>query len=76
VEKEWPELAEKVARLLSPEGVAVFANNHRGGKHGYYRKELEKHFATVTDLRPPLDFPVGQGKPHHVRTFWCGKGEG
>ena len=73
VEKEWPHLAEKLARLMGPDSAAVFANNHRGGKHGFYRRELEKHFGTVVDLRPPLDFPVGEGRPHHVRTFWCRK---
>ena len=74
VEKEWPLLAASVHALLAPGGEAVFANNHRGGKHGFYRAELEKHFAEVVDLRPPLDFPVAEGRPHHVRTFWCRKG--
>jgi len=73
VEKEWPWLAESLHRLLGPGGIAVFANNHRAGRHGFYRRELEKRFATVTDLRPPLDFPVAEGRPHHVRTFWCEK---
>lgn len=73
VEKEWPGLAASLHALLAPGGAAVFANNHRGGKHGFYRSELEKHFTEVTDLRPPLDFPVAEGRPHHVRTFWCRK---
>ncbi|PIE75472.1 hypothetical protein CSA17_07305 [bacterium DOLJORAL78_65_58] len=71
VEKEWPRLAETTRRLLGPDGQALFANNHRGGDHGTYRKALRKHFASVTDLRPPLDFPVAEGRPHHVRLFWC-----
>ncbi len=54
-------------------GTAVFANNHRTGDHAFYRRTLEKHFAEVTDLRPPLDFPVFPRRPHHVRTFWCVK---
>ena len=73
VEKEWPWLAKSLGKLMSPDSTAVFANNHRGGKHGFYRRELEKHFAEVVDLRPPLDFPVAEGRPHHVRTFWCAK---
>lgn len=75
VEQEWPELARGLHQLMAAGGVAVFANNHRGGKHGFYRRELEMHFPEVTDLRPPLDFPVAEGRPHHVRTFWCRKGE-
>jgi 23S rRNA (cytosine1962-C5)-methyltransferase len=73
VEKEWPALAGGLHTLMAADSVAVFANNHRGGKHGFYRRELEKHFALVVSLRPPLDFPVAEGRPHHVRTFWCRK---
>jgi 23S rRNA G2069 N7-methylase RlmK/C1962 C5-methylase RlmI len=73
VEKEWPWLAENLAAILAEDGQALFANNHRGGKHQFYRNSLEKHFAEVIDLRPPLDFPVAEGRPHHVRMFWCRK---
>ena len=73
VEKEWPWLAESLSKLMAPGGVAVFANNHRGGKHGFYKRELAGYFPEVVDLRPPLDFPVAEGRPHHVRTFWCRK---
>ncbi|MEN8008278.1 MAG: class I SAM-dependent methyltransferase [Candidatus Krumholzibacteriota bacterium] len=73
LETEWPRLAAQAAGLLGPDGVAVFANNHRSGDHAFYRRELEKNFGEVTDLRPPLDFPVFPRRPHHVRTFWCVK---
>jgi 23S rRNA G2069 N7-methylase RlmK/C1962 C5-methylase RlmI len=73
LEVEWPRLAARSADLLGPDGTAVFANNHRTGDHAFYRRALEKHFAEVTDLRPPLDFPVFARRPHHVRTFWCRK---
>ncbi|MCB1183583.1 class I SAM-dependent methyltransferase, partial [bacterium] len=71
VEKEWAGLARAGAELLGPDGVAVFANNHRTGDHARYRRQLQAVFGRVTDLRPPLDFPVLAGRPHHVRTFWC-----
>ena len=73
LEKEWPHLASRAAAIMTPNGQAVFANNHRSGDHAFYRRELEKIFREVIDLRPPLDFPVFQGRPHHVRTFWCAK---
>lgn len=71
LEKEWPHLAGAVAELLSTDGQALFANNHRTGDHGFYRRALTDHFAQVIDLRPPFDFPVLAQRPHHVRTFWC-----
>ncbi len=73
VEKEWPRLAEAAAQLMPTGGQAMFANNHRTGDHSYYRRELSTRFASVMDLRPPLDFPVFEGRPHHVRIFWCEK---
>ena len=73
VEKEWPRLAEAAARLMPTGGQAVFANNHRTGDHSIYRRELASRFSSVQDLRPPLDFPVFEGRPHHVRIFWCVK---
>ncbi len=71
LEEEWPRLAKQTGRLLGTGGVAVFANNHRTGDHAFYRRALEENFREVTDLRPPLDFPVFPRRPHHVRTFWC-----
>jgi len=71
LESEWPRLAAQAAGLMEPGGIAVFANNHRSGNHAFYRRALEDHFREVTDLRPPLDFPVFPKRPHHVRTFWC-----
>jgi len=71
LQQEWAELARSCADLLAPNGVAVFANNHRTGDHKFYRQGLESVFKKVTDLRPPLDFPVQSGRPHYVRTFWC-----
>jgi 23S rRNA (cytosine1962-C5)-methyltransferase len=73
LETEWPRLAAQIAGLLGPDGIAVFANNHRSGDHAFYRRALEEQFSEVTDLRPPLDFPVFPRRPHHVRTFWCVK---
>jgi 23S rRNA G2069 N7-methylase RlmK/C1962 C5-methylase RlmI len=73
VEKEWPRLAEAAAQLMPAGGQALFANNHRAGDHAFYRRELESRFSTVQDIRPPLDFPVAEGRPHHVRIFWCEK---
>lgn len=76
VSREWAALAEAVAKLLGPAGVAVFANNHRGGDHTQYRDELRARFEQVDDLRPPLDFPLLPGQPRDVRTFWCRRGAG
>jgi 23S rRNA (cytosine1962-C5)-methyltransferase len=73
LEKEWPGLARDCAALMAPGGLAVFANNHRTGDHRFYRRALTEVFSEVTDLRPPLDFPVFPRRPHHVRTFWCVK---
>ncbi|MCP4291661.1 MAG: hypothetical protein GY780_07475 [bacterium] len=73
VEKEWPRLAEASFQLLSENGQALFANNHRNGNHAAYHRELASRFSEVQDLRPPLDFPVAEGRPHHVRIFWCRK---
>lgn len=69
--KEWEGLARDCAALLAPGGAAILANNHRTGDHKFYRQTLSDVFATVISLRPPLDFPVFPGQPHHVRTFWC-----
>jgi 23S rRNA G2069 N7-methylase RlmK/C1962 C5-methylase RlmI len=71
VEKQWPELARQVRLILSDNGIALFANNHRSGNSSYYLGELEKHFNTVTPLSPPLDFPVLVNQPEHVRIYWC-----
>ncbi len=70
VEKEWPVLAEGIRKILTNDGVALFANNHRGGDDGFYFSTLQKHFSTVTALPEPVDFP-SLGTPH-VRTYWCG----
>ena len=69
VEKEWPVLAESVREILADDGVALFANNHRGGDDGFYFSTLQKLFQNVEALPPPVDFP-GYGTPH-VRTYWC-----
>lgn len=74
VSREWAALADAVAGLLAPGGIAVFANNHRGGDHARYRDELRERFAHVDDLRPPLDFPLLPDQPRDVRTFWCRQG--
>ncbi|WP_162096657.1 class I SAM-dependent methyltransferase [Desulfotalea psychrophila] len=71
VEKQWPELARQIRMLLSVRGVALFANNHRGGNASYYRAELEKHFSLVRQMSPPMDFPRLAGSPEHVRIYWC-----
>lgn len=71
VEREWASLADGVAAVLAPGGLALFANNHRGGDHRRYRDTLRARFATVDDLRPPLDFPLLPGRPRDMRAFWC-----
>lgn len=71
VEKQWPELVRQVRLILADGGKALFANNHRGGKAAYYQEELQKHFHKVTQLTPPLDFPVIVNQPEHVRIYWC-----
>jgi 23S rRNA G2069 N7-methylase RlmK/C1962 C5-methylase RlmI len=69
VEKEWPFLAANIRSILSDDGVALFANNHRGGDDGFYFSNLQQQFSTVTALEAPVDFP-DLGNPH-VRTYWC-----
>ncbi len=71
VEKQWPELVRQVRLILADKGKALFANNHRSGKPAYYLGELQKHFSTVTQLSPPLDFPTIEYQPEHVRIYWC-----
>ena len=71
VEKEWEGLARVAAELMGKHGLAVFANNHRGGDHRRYLETLTSAFSKVTELAPPLDFPRLPGEPPHVRTFWC-----
>lgn len=71
VAREWDALAAAVAGLLAPGGLALFANNHRGGDHARYRDELRARFAQVADLRPPLDFPLLPDQPRDGRAFWC-----
>ena len=69
VEKEWPALAEGIRKILADDGVALFANNHRGGDDGFYFSTLQKLFQNVEALPAPVDFP-SLGTPH-VRTYWC-----
>ena len=69
VEKEWPILSKSIRTILSTDGVALFANNHRGGDDGFYFSTLRHYFSTVTVLPPPVDFP-NLGSPH-VRSYWC-----
>ncbi len=71
VQDEWPRLAAAVAGLLGPDGIAFFANNHRGGDHARYRAQLAAAFAEVEELAPPLDFPEIALQPQQVRTFLC-----
>ncbi len=69
--KEWQRLAQDTAALLAPTGTAVFANNHRTGCEDSYRNILRKTFREVIPHRPPLDFPVLQNQPPHVRIYFC-----
>jgi 23S rRNA (cytosine1962-C5)-methyltransferase len=71
LEKEWPVLASGAADLLADGGCVVFANNHQGGNHVLYRRQLENEFAEVVELQASLDFPQLPGKPAQVRTYWC-----
>lgn len=69
VEKEWVALAGGAQALLGPGGLGIFANNHRGGDHARYRRDLEAAFPRVTEWSQPLDFPRVADAPQHVRTF-------
>ena len=71
VERDWPKLTEDIRGILSETGIAMFANNHRGGDEKYYFSELEKRFSKVTKFYPPFDFPELPGLPDHVRIYWC-----
>lgn len=71
LEKEWPMLARGAAGLLADDGCAVFANNHQGGDHDLYRRQLEDEFIEVVELQVPLDFSPVAGQAQHVCTFWC-----
>jgi len=80
VEKEWPALASNIRKILAEGGVALFANNHRGGDDGFYFSTLKEHFAAISALPSPVDFPTSPacagtwqanlGNPH-VRSYWC-----
>lgn len=77
VETEWPVLAEQIRAILANDGVALFANNHRGGDDGFYFSTLKDRFSTVTAQPLPVDFILRQnsgqatlGNPH-ARTYWC-----
>lgn len=71
VERDWPKLAGNIREILSETGIAMFANNHRGGDGKYYFSELEKRFTSVTKFHPPFDFPEVPSLPEHVRIYWC-----
>lgn len=73
VEKEWAGLAADVFEILSPTGIALFANNHQSGDEMYYFTVLREQFRQVTRLKPPLDFPRIKGTAEHVRIYWCEK---
>lgn len=73
VEKEWPGLARDVSEILAKDGIALFANNHQAGPETFYFDTLDKVFARVTRLNPPLDFPQVTGQPSHVCIYWCQK---
>ncbi len=72
LEKEWDGLAGAAAALLAPGGIAVFANNHRGGDQGRYHKELQEAFNEVVELGAPADFQVSDRSQMHSHTYWCG----
>jgi len=71
VEKEWPLLVEQIRFILSEKGIALMANNHRGGSDKYYRDTLEKYFPRVVQFKPTFDFPELPGQGAHVRIYWC-----
>ena len=71
VEREWPLLARSIHSILSENGIALFANNHRAGSNKYYKSILEKEFSRVMELSPPFDFPRLAGLPDHLRIYWC-----
>ncbi len=69
VEAEWPGLVAGVAGILSREGEAVFANNHRGADGRVYESVLRERFREVERLPLPVDFRAPG--PPHSRTWWC-----
>lgn len=71
VEKQWPTLARQVRLLLGDSGIALMANNHRGGDGDFYLNELKKQFTKVEQFSPSLDFPKLPSSPDHVRIYWC-----
>lgn len=71
VAQAWEHLVTSSASLLSEQGLALFANNHRDGDEHHYQSILQHHFHTVTPLLPPFDFPTT--KHPHVRMYWCAK---
>ncbi len=73
VEREWPELARMVSEIMTPNGVALFSNNHQAGQELFYYTALKKRFSSVSRLSSPLDFPKQSGQAPHVRIYWCVK---
>lgn len=73
VEKEWLYLARSVREILTPNGIALFSNNHQKGSESFYHDALQQLFSRVTRLTPPMDFPQITGQPPHVRSYWCQK---
>jgi len=73
VEKEWPDLVQRISEIVAPGGVALFSNNHQAGSEAFYYDTLCTHFAQVIRLNPALDFPPVPGYPSHVRIYWCVK---
>lgn len=72
LEKEWPELARDLARILRPGGEALFCTNSRTMPTQQAADSLGQHFGEVTRFRAPLDFPESVD-PVHNRFFWCKK---
>ena len=72
MEKEWAGLARSAAALLTPGGIAVFANNHRGGDQGRYQLELKEVFSEAIELGAPGDFQGSDRSQVHSCTYWCG----
>ncbi len=71
LEEEWGGLARAAAGVMGTGGVAVFANNHRGGDQERYRRLLVEAFAEVMEVGVPVDFPEVPGESPGVAISWC-----
>lgn len=70
VSREWNELAEACARILSRSGVCFFSTNCQSHERGAFERDLRKFFSHVQRVRPPFDFPEMAVRAH-AHFFEC-----